>query len=76
MAQLTIYLDDDTIKRIENAAGHEHSSISKWVKNRLLESLEKQWPSDFFSLQGSLSEGDLMEPPELDFSQDTPREKL
>ncbi len=76
MSQLTIYLDDESLRKIENAAALEKSSVSKWVKNRLVQSLENQWPTNYFSLFGSLSEKDLPAVSKLDFSQDAARESL
>ncbi len=76
MSQLTIYLDAESLRKIEDAAASEKSSVSKWVKNRLVQSLENQWPANYFSLFGSLAENDLQTVPTLDFSQDTARESL
>ncbi len=76
MSQLTIYLDDESIKKIENAAALERSSVSKWVKKRLIQSLENQWPTNYFSLFGSLAENDLQPISKLDFSHDAARESL
>lgn len=76
MAQLTIYLDDESIKRIERAASREQSSVSGWVKRRLIQSLDDQWPEGYFDLFGSLEEGDLVKPPDLDPADDAPRESL
>jgi hypothetical protein len=76
VAQLTIYLDDESIRRIEEAAMRDNSSVSRWVKNRLLLSLEDQWPSRYFDLFGALGEDDLQRPPQPDFTLDGPRETL
>lgn len=76
MSQLTIYLDDDSLRKIEKAAALEKSSVSKWVKKRLVQSLESQWPANYFSLFGSLAENDLPAVSKLDFSQDAARESL
>lgn len=76
MAQLTIYLDDESIRRIEGAAARENSSVSGWVKRRLIQSLDDQWPQGYFDLFGSLSSTDLEEPSELNPADDVPREAL
>jgi hypothetical protein len=76
MAQLTIYLDEESIKKFEAAASLEKSSVSKWAKSRLIQSLECQWPPDYFSLFGALAENNLQAAPKLDFAQDAPRESL
>lgn len=76
MAQLTIYIDEDSIKRIETAAARENSSVSGWVKKRLLQSLEDTWPKEFLAVLGALSESDLQRPVEPETASDAPREPL
>jgi hypothetical protein len=76
MAQLTIYIDDDSIKRIEEAAAREKSSVSGWVKKRLVQSLEDQWPAEYLKLLGTLADGDLQRPSEPEPAADAPRESL
>ncbi|MBI2119965.1 MAG: toxin-antitoxin system, antitoxin component [Elusimicrobia bacterium] len=76
MAQLTVYIDDKTLKQIDIAAKREHTSISKWVKVRLSTALETKWPAHYFDLFGSLSKEDLERPKQLDFSKDTRRGTL
>ncbi len=73
MSQLTIYLDDESLRKIEAAAAMEKSSLSKWVKARLMQSLEDLWPEIHSSLYGCLSGQDLPNLTPLDFSQDAPR---
>lgn len=76
MAQLTIYLDEQSIQRIEEAASAEHLSVSRWVKARLIRSLDGEWPAGYFSLEGSLEEEDLRMVAEPDPAYDSPRESL
>ena len=76
MAQLTIYLDSDTLRKIENAAAESRVSISKWVREKIEIALRDEWPESFFQLFGALRETDLEEPKELDFNADVPRTKL
>jgi hypothetical protein len=76
MPKLSIYLDDKSIKKIETAAALEKCSVSKWVKTRLMGSLESKWPANYFSLFGSLADNELPVASQLDFSQDAPRETL
>jgi len=76
MSQLTIYLDEESLRKIENAAALEKSSVSKWVKNKLIQSLDNQWPANYSSLFGSLAENDLPPVSNLDFSQDAARESF
>ncbi|MDQ7007965.1 MAG: hypothetical protein Q9Q40_12105 [Acidobacteriota bacterium] len=62
MAQLTLYVDEETRRKIEAAARQAHLSVSRWVVTTLSRSLEQTWPRDYFDLFGSLPADDL-EPP-------------
>ena len=76
MAQLTIYIDTKTIKKIEKAAKEENVSVSKWVREILELKLNNEWPASYFSLFGSLGDSDLQEAEEMDFKSDIQRGKL
>jgi len=65
MPQLTVYIDEETLKKVHIAARNEHYSISKWVKNKLTEALVNTWPKDFFNLFGSLAEEEIERPEQL-----------
>lgn len=56
MPQLSIYLDAETIKKIEKAAEIDNTSISKWVSTRLTGYLENSWPEKYRSLFGSVKD--------------------
>ena len=75
MAQLTVYIDEETRKKIEIAAKNANASISQWVKARLAEALQQTWPENYFELFGSLSGSDLRRPPQPRFQDDTPRQQ-
>ena len=77
MGQMTIYLDDDTIREIEEAAQREKVSISRWVKARVRKSLQGEWPEGYFEkVFGALKEVDLERPEQPPFSVDRPRPEL
>lgn len=76
MAQITIYMDDQTLGKIELAARRAHESISKWVKKHLVGVLESNWPAGYFDLFGSLANEVFERPPQLIFSQDIRKERL
>jgi len=76
MAQLTIYMDDDTVKQIEKAAHAEHRSVSKWIKNRIIQFFQKEWAEDFMKTLGSLKDVDLKIAEKVPFDHDRPREEL
>lgn len=67
MAKLTITMDDESIRRIEDAAARENCSVSDWAKRRLLQSLEDQWPAGYSDLFGVLEHADLQRPRQPDF---------
>ena len=64
MAQLTVYIDEETRKKIEVAAKNANASVSQWVKEKLAEALQRTWPENYFDLFGSLHGSDLERPPE------------
>jgi hypothetical protein len=65
MPQLSLYIDEPTLKKIESLAKIEKKSISKWVRSKLNNVIEKTWPEDYFSLFGSVSEDQLQRPDDL-----------
>ena len=76
MAQISIYIDEQTLKQIELAAEKEHDSISKWVKKRLVLSLKTAWPTDYFDLWGILNDDTFTRPPQIKSSRDRKRQEL
>ena len=76
MAQLTVYIDEDTLKRIEKAAKAENCSVSKWVRDRLVRDLKTTWPKGYFELFGSLAGERLERPEQPRLENDVPRQSL
>jgi hypothetical protein len=76
MPQLSLYVDEETLKRIETGAKAENLSISKYVVTKVKESLEKRWPGNFFRLYGSVQDETFDIPEEIDFIRDSKREDL
>ena len=76
MAQLTIYIDDETRKRIERAARRARSSVSQWVKDKITNALENDWPDGYFRLFGSLADADVERPAQPDERHDASRDDL
>ncbi len=76
MPQVSIYVDEDLLKKIERAAKKEHASISKWVQEKLRRALEDTWPKGYFELFGSLADTDFERPPQPSLADDAPREQL
>lgn len=77
MAQLTVYIDDNTLKKVETAAHREHKSVSKWVKKCLEGALQNKWPENYSEVFGALSDDeDFKRPPQGSLSEDVRRAKL
>ncbi len=52
MAQLALYLDDETARRVEQAARRAGVSRSAWVRSVLLKQLDDRLPDSFFEVLG------------------------
>ena len=76
MAQISIYIDENTLQQIEKAAEKEHESISTWVKKRLIFSLKTAWPKDYFDLFGMLSDDAFQRPGQSPLTKDRRRKIL
>ena len=77
MSQLTIYLDEDTARRLEAAAKRDGVSVSRWARGHLKAALDRGWPREFFDLFGSVSEADKFQrPDELPSKDDVTRHNL
>lgn len=76
MAQLTVYIDDETRLRIEVAARRADVSVSQWVKQRLTSALQTEWPTGYFEMFGTLPDGELERPPQGRFADEASREPL
>ncbi len=76
MPQLSLYVNSNTLKKVESAAKRENISISQWVRVKIEKSIEKNWADDYFSLFGSISDESFQSPDKLDFKQDIKRKKI
>ena len=47
MPQISLYIDDKTLKKVENAAKRQHTSISKWVAEQLRSRVDPAYPAQF-----------------------------
>ena len=56
MPQISLYIDEETLKKIEKAAKKEHISISKWVGNNIKRSFKGEYPKNYFNLYGSMKD--------------------
>ena len=74
MSQLTVYIDEETRKKIESASKRANLSVSKWVKLKLTHAVENEWPEGYFELFGRLGDSGLSRPVELELEDDLPRD--
>lgn len=56
MPQLSIYIDEETLRRVELAARTEQVSVSKYVSRKLRSGLDDEWPERFGDLFGAVSD--------------------
>lgn len=76
MAQVTIYLDDETASRMRRFANAAGLSMSAWLAELVREKTRSTWPDDVRALAGSWSDADVPSAEELrgDAPDDVPRE--
>lgn len=74
MPQLSLYIDEKTLKKLELAARIEHLSLSKYAVKKLNESLRSDWPAAWAALFGSLDDPTYGIDKSADFTADAPRE--
>ena len=56
MPQISLYIDKDTLQKLEKAAQAEELSISKWVEKQLIKTLTTKYPADFENLFSSIAD--------------------
>jgi hypothetical protein len=76
MPQLSLYVNSNTLKKVESAAKRENISISQWVRVKIEKSIEKNWSDDYFSLFGSISDDSFQSPTKLNLKKDSKRSNL
>jgi hypothetical protein len=76
MPQISLYIDADTLKKVEVRAQQDRISLSKWVGNCLKSSIKDEYPEGFAKLCGALKETAFEIPPQGKFDDDCLRECL
>lgn len=76
MPQLSLYIDEKTLKKISLAAKIENLSLSKFVVKKLNESIHDSWPENYGNLFGSISDESFSTNDSLKLENDAPREPL
>lgn len=70
MPQVSLYLDNRTLKAVENKAKARKISVSKYVKEAIEKDIHSNWPKDYFALFGSIKDSTLKRPKALSFNSD------
>lgn len=76
MAHLTIYLTDEVERRVRKAAKVAKVSVSRWVAERVSQSVEKSWPPEFLALAGAFPDFPDGDDLRKGYGEDVPRESL
>lgn len=76
MPQISLYIDKETLEKIERAADSEKLSISKWAGKQLKKSLQDNYPQNFQNLFGSIRDDTFTVPERESFDKDVNRETL
>ncbi len=73
MPQISLYIDEKTLTKVEDAAKRQRVSISKWVAEQIRAKVEPVYPADYGSLFGSISDDTFMRPMVPSFGSDVKR---
>lgn len=76
MAHINVYVDNNTLKKIEHAAHIEHVSLSKWIRMKLDRTCTKGWPKGYFDVFGCLNTTDIRRPETLNYALDIQRNEI
>ncbi len=73
MPQLSLYLDDASMKSLRKAAAKKGTTMSKYVCGVLDENADKNnfWPQNFFDLYGACKDKTFVEPEDSPFDHET-----
>lgn len=73
MSQITLYLDDDTQKLVDQAAQANGVSKSRWVSDVIRKYAAHEWPQDCLALAGRFADFPLREAASSAQPSDLPR---
>lgn len=73
MPQISLYIDEKTLRKVESAASRQHVSISKWVADQIRAKVDPVYPVKFEELFGSIAYESFTEPSEQYLKNDTKR---
>jgi hypothetical protein len=73
MPQVTIYVDQETSRRMRAAAKAAGVSLSRWVSGLVKQRTAQEWPDSVRRLAGAWADEDVQQPA---VGHDVPREPL
>jgi len=76
MDQVSLYLEQDIFRKVENAAHLKGVSISNYVASIIQEHFNNEWPSDYTELFGSVTDDTFFPYGAEKIVKDTMREPL
>jgi hypothetical protein len=76
MPQMSLYIDEPTLKKVRQVARRSHTSVSRWVRSRIQSAIEPSWPEGFFQLCGSIADETFARPKQLSSTDESPRTRL
>jgi hypothetical protein len=56
MPDLSLRIDEKTLRKLETAANLEHLSVSNYAAKKLVELMNDEWPEDFAELFVSVND--------------------
>ena len=76
MGQITIYLDAETEKQLNNVIKNGGISKSRWIADVIKEKVATSWPENIIALAGAWSDMPTAEEIRKGFGKDVEREPL
>ena len=73
MPQISLYIDEKTLQKVEQSAKQQNISISKWVAEQIKAKVDPVYSAQFADLFGSIKDKTFTAPLELDQKLDTKR---
>lgn len=62
MPQLSLYLTQEQLLKLENEAKTEKMSLSKWVVSKIIDKIEPRYPEGWSDLFGSVKDDSFVRP--------------
>jgi hypothetical protein len=76
MAQMTIYLPDAVEKKVRKAAKAKGKSVSRWIADQVVESLDDAWPQSVLDAAGAAPDFPTADELRKNYGPNAPRMRL